>query len=247
MKITIRRKIDTLYAFEVKPELNQELWIGDSSPKPEVKDRLMAIVTDFMEKIDIRGVEIKDVIITGSLANYNWSKYSDIDLHILINFSDVDENVELVKRFFDAVRSNWNKVHDIRIKGYEVELYMQDEHESHASTGVYSLLKDDWVVKPQQENPEIDETNVTKKAASLMREIEKLEKMYERADYADVQRYGGMLKNKLKKMRRTGLETGGVFSVENLAFKVLRRSGHMGILYDTIRKAYDSKMSMTEQ
>ena len=224
MKITIRRKIDTLYAFEVKPELNQELWIGDSSPKPEVKDRLMAIVTDFMEKIDIRGVEIKDVIITGSLANYNWSKYSDIDLHILINFSDVDENVELVKRFFDAVRSNWNKVHDIRIKGYEVELYMQDEHESHASTGVYSLLKDDWVVKPQQENPEIDETNVTKKAASLMREIEKL-----------------------KKMRRTGLETGGVFSVENLAFKVLRRSGHMGILYDTIRKAYDSKMSMTEQ
>ena len=56
-----------------------------------------------------------------------------------------------------------------------------------------------------------------------------------------------MLKNKLKKMRRTGLETGGVFSVENLAFKVLRRSGHMGILYDTIRKAYDSKMSMTEQ
>ena len=102
-------------------------------------------------------------------------------------------------------------------------------------------------MKPEREKPEIDEMNVTKKAGALMREIVKLENLYNRGDYVSVQRYGGMLKNNLKKMRRSGLETGGVFSVENLAFKVLRRSGHMGILYDTIRKAYDSKMSMTEQ
>jgi len=247
LKITIRPKVDTLFAFDVQPELNQDLWVGDVAPRPEIKDRLMLIVEDFMNRLDIAGAQLKDVIITGSLANYNWSKYSDIDLHLLINFSEVDENTELVKKFFDAIRSNWNKVHDIRIKGYEVELYIQDEQESHTSTGVYSLMRDEWLVRPRRREPEVDELNVSKKAGALMREIVKLKNTHDRGDYASVQRHGAKLKNKLKKMRRSGLETGGVFSVENLAFKVLRRSGHMKILYDIIRKAYDSSMSVTEQ
>jgi len=247
LKITIRPKVDTLFTFDVQPELNQELWIGAVAIRPEIKDRLMMIVGDFMERLDIPAAQLKDVVLTGSMANYNWSKYSDIDLHLLINFSDVDENVELVKRFFDAIRSNWNKTHDIRIKGYEVELYIQDEQESHTSTGVYSLSRGEWLVKPQRSEPEVDELNVTKKAGVLMREITKLKNLHDRKDYLSVQKHGDKLKKKLKKMRQSGLETGGVFSVENLAFKVLRRSGHMKLLYDTIRKAYDSTMSVTEQ
>ena len=42
--------------------------------------------------------------LTGSLANYNWSSFSDVDLHIIVDFSQIDENYELVKGFFDNAR-----------------------------------------------------------------------------------------------------------------------------------------------
>ena len=59
---------------------------------------------------------------TGSLANYNWSKFSDIDLHIIVNYEDIDDNSELVKDYVTAKRIVWNDTHDIKIYGFEVEV-----------------------------------------------------------------------------------------------------------------------------
>ena len=183
-------------------------------------------------------VEVKDVIITGSIANYNWSKFSDIDVHILVDFATVDENRELVKRFFDAVRSNWNKLHNIYVKGHEVEIYLQDVNEPHISTGVYSLSERKWRVRPKKIKPYIDKHTATKKMKYIAREIDKLEGLYERGQHQEAYSKALALKEKIKRMRQAGLQKSGIYSPENLAFKMLRRSGDIEMLFNVFTKAY---------
>ena len=142
------RKID-LGGFTMNDELNPKIWDENQKMKPEVKKNLLKIADDYFESLKIPGVDIEDVCITGSLANYNWSKYSDVDLHIIIDYKDVPVDEALVQDFFKSKSSNWNKEHDVKIYDYDVELYVQDINESHHSTGVYSILNNEWVTKPQ--------------------------------------------------------------------------------------------------
>ena len=132
-----------LSTFKLKETLNPKIWTNEEI-NPEVAQKLMEIANNFWDGLDLKDVDIVDIIITGSIANYNWTEMSDIDLHILVNFADVDENTELVDAYFRNVRANWNKTHNIMIKGHEVEVYLQDASEPHVSTGVYSLSRNEW-------------------------------------------------------------------------------------------------------
>ena len=243
--ITIGAPEDDLMAFDVQPDLNQKIWDGDEGVRPGVKGALMAIVEEFMEGLDM-DLDLKDVILTGSLANYNWSKFSDIDLHLLLDFSEVNDNTEMVKKFFDAVRSNWNKLHDILVKGHEVEIYVQDEQEPHVSTGVYSLMDDRWLVKPKKVRPAIDRHTATKKMKQMAREVDKLSLLYDNGRYEEAYDYAEHLKDKLKRMRRAGLDRSGIYSPENLAFKMLRRSGDIEQLFSVYTQAYDKIHSLDQ-
>ncbi len=236
---------DELMAFDVQPDLNQKIWEDDKRVRPGVKAALMDIVDEFVEGLDLEA-EIKDVIITGSLANYNWSKFSDIDLHILVDFAEVNENEEMVKKFFDAVRSNWNKLHNILVKGHEVEIYVQDEHEPHVSTGVYSLMDDQWLVTPKKVKPELDKLTALKKMKYLAREVDKLSAVYDNGQYEEAFDMAQRLKEKLKRMRQGGLEESGIYSPENLAFKMLRRSGDIEQLFAIYTAAYDKIHSLDQ-
>ena len=77
-----------------------------------------------LDFIDFIGVPllIEDVIFTGSLANYNWSEYSDIDLHVVCDFiqimpgmpkgkvrSRVIMTPQNAKRFLQALNENIQK------------------------------------------------------------------------------------------------------------------------------------------
>jgi len=233
-------------SFDVQSELNPEIWAG-SDMHPRIRERLRQIAEEFIDNLDLPALAIKDIILTGSLANFNWSNYSDLDVHIVVDFRDIDENEGFVKKYFDAVRSNWNRVHDIKIKGFDVELYVQDDDEKHTSTGVFSLLHNEWETFPEMESHEADVAEVFKKARPLIRDLEKVERFHSREKYAEAIESGNRLKVKLQKMRKAGLEAEGVFSLENLAFKVLRRGGHMKRLYDTVRAAYDASKSLADQ
>ena len=238
-------KEDDLATFEMQPQFQQKIWDGDEKIRPGVKAALMDIVDEFIERLDL-DAEIKDIIMTGSLANYNWSKFSDIDLHVIIDFKEVNDNEELVKRFFDAVRSNWNKTHDIKVKGHEVELYVQDENEPHVSTGVYSLMNDKWLVKPNKVKPFIDKRTAKKKAADIEREVDKVASVLYDGNHEAALDKAAYLKEKIKTMRQAGLEKAGVFSPENLAFKMLRRSEALSKLHDVYIKAYDQALSLDQ-
>ena len=95
--------------------LNESLWDENDQLKPEVAKKLLQIAQQFMSKTQGADAEIKDITFTGSLANYNYSMLSDIDLHILIDFKDLNDDTSLVKDYFNAVKALWNLLHNIKI------------------------------------------------------------------------------------------------------------------------------------
>ena len=237
------RKID-LSGFQMQDELNPKIWDENKKLRPEVRKNILKIADDYFESLEIPGVDIEDVTMTGSLANYNWSKYSDVDLHIVINYKDVPVDEDLVMDFFKSKSSNWNKEHDVKIYGYDVELYVQDINEEHHSTGVYSILNNEWVIKPEKKKISFSDKSVNEKANRIMDQIESLYDEMEDGEYESVVKGVDKLTEKIKKMRKSGLESGGEFSVENIVFKVLRRNGMLDRLYDIKTVAYDKSVTL---
>lgn len=234
------------YIPEIKEELNTDIWNSDDKLKPEISEKLLRIAEDFYEKLDL-SAPILDVTFTGSLANYNWSEMSDIDLHIIIDYSDVNEDIELVRKYLMEAKTNWNRNHDINIKGHEVEIYVQNAKEPHHSTGVYSIMNDEWEIKPEPQTFSVSEDAVNQKAEAFMSSVEMIEKLKSEGKFEEVYGESDRLREKLSKYRQSGLETGGEFSVENLVFKALRNNEYLSRLSDLKREAYDEIMTVKEQ
>ena len=236
-----------LSSFEMHDKLDQDFWNQpDDNLDPEIQEKLLIIANDFYNSLEVGDVPYEDVTFTGSLAAFNYSRFSDVDLHILLDFRDIDEKVDLVREYFNAMKALWNRLHDIRIKGYEVEIYVQDINDPHEAQGLYSVLTGEWLKKPAFELKDFDRDNIKKKAASLMDQVDRVEKLIDGGKYEEAEKYADKLKEKIRKMRQTGLETIGAYSVENLAFKVLRRTDYLGKLSDAKRKAYDSMLSLKQ-
>jgi len=234
-------QFEPIKSFRLQDDLNSEFW-DDFNLDSEIKSELLNLANDYFENLDLGNVELKDVIFTGSLANYNWSKYSDIDLHLVFDFSDVNEDVDLVRKYLDAIEKSWKLQHDIQIKGYDVEIYCQDSNQEHHSTGIYSLINDEWIKKPTKEDFEPDEDSIKKKASIYMGSINDLEKDVESGKSYNI------LKSKIKKIwkkikdaRQAGLEREGEFSVENLVFKLMRRNGYIEKFMNLKAKSYDKQ------
>tara|TARA_Y100000114_G_C11761384_1_gene329939 strand:+ start:1602 stop:2408 length:807 start_codon:yes stop_codon:yes gene_type:complete len=208
-----------------------------------VSRKLTAIADDVISSLNLN-VEIKDIIITGSIASYNWHELSDIDLHILIDFEEVGESFDLVKRMLDQTRINWNKKHNILIAGKEVELYFQHYTEPHESNGVWSLMNEKWITKPVKLNPEIDIATTEKKAEAIAQCVEHLFEMFSEGDFKEAYNYSIKIKDKIAKMRQSGLAKEGIYSPENLAFKMLRNAGYLEKVSLLKVQAYDKMMSL---
>jgi hypothetical protein len=236
-----------LSSFEMHDELDKDFWNQpDDNLDPEIQEKLMIIANDFYNSLEVGDVPYEDVTFTGSLAAYNYSRFSDVDLHILLDFRDVDDKTDLVREYFNAMKALWNRLHDIRIKGYEVEIYVQDVNDPHEAQGLYSVLNDEWVKKPTLDKKDFDRDNIKKKAASLMDQVDRVDRLIDDGKFEEAEKYADKLKEKIRKMRKSGLETIGAYSVENLAFKVLRRTDYLEKLSNAKRKAYDSMLSLKQ-
>ena len=233
-----------LSSFKVKDQLNPKIFDENQKIHPKIKTRLIMIADDFFDTLELPCVDVTVITLTGSLANYNWSKFSDVDLHILIDYNEVDDNESLVSEYLAAKKNIWNEKHDITIKGYDVELYVQDMNEEHVSTGVYSIMWDDWLVKPERGTPKIDYKKVKQKASSIIDSYDSLMQSYYQGDYDKVIRRINTTRQKIKKMRQAGLDREGEYSYENITFKVLRRVGLLDKLSDLETMAYDKSLSM---
>jgi predicted nucleotidyltransferase len=240
---------ELLKSFEPQTKLNTKVWedsSGSPKMKPEIRDGLLQIAYEFIEFLDV-DIVVTDIILTGSLSNYNWSKYSDFDLHIVANFEQYNQNqVKLYETLFNLKKMLFNQKHDITIKGYEVELYVQNETESHFSTGVYSVLFDEWSNVPKREKVSVDKELLKEKSKQWMNIIDNLIETIKDDDVRTAKELVQKYKDKLKKFRSCGLEKDGEYSTENLVFKILRRNGYIEKLNDLSTKIIDKKLSMNQ-
>ena len=240
-------------SFKPKDSLSDQIFEGSEgefSMRDDVRKKLLEISNSFIESLGF-DFFIHDILLTGSLSNYNWSQYSDVDLHILIDFDELDKDSKkdsvalhsIMKEFFDAKKNVWNEKHEIKIKGYDVELYVQDVNEEHISSGVYSVLHNKWVLEPKKDSPNIDDRKILKKGEEYAKKIDKLVKI---GNTKDVTPEIESLRKKIKEFRQSGLESGGEYSYENLTFKLLRRNGYISKLLKLKTDITSKKLSITQ-
>ena len=217
----------------VNKHLNPKIW-DQGDLKPEIADKLKEIAEAFLDFVGV-DLEVKDLTVTGSNANYTWTAYSDLDLHVIVPGIPTEQEREL----YTAKKNLWSEQHDIKIKGMPVEAYIQGEDEQHHSTGVYSIMKQDWLTVPKKTKPKVDDRAVSAKYQEIAWGIgQALDSM----DLEKLQR----VKDKVTQMRKSGLSRAGEWSVENLVFKQLRNVGLIDKMSDRIRRLQDQQLSLAQ-
>ena len=226
--------------------LHPRFWDESGNFDPEVREKLLTIARDVTEQAGVDESLVDDVQLTGSLANYNYTDFSDLDTHILLDFSKVNADEDLVKKALDGKRFAWNLRHDIKIGNHDVEVYFQDVDEPHKASGLYSLKSGDWIVKPEFNEPAVDERDVTVKADRIKGEIADLEFELQSAEGEELKGLivaAEALREKVSKMRKDSLESDGEFGIGNLAFKELRNSDYIERLIDVSSAIYDKQFT----
>jgi hypothetical protein len=229
---------DMITEYETQKTLNPLLWDGDVL-HPKLRVGFMKIAKVFYNFLEVN-VPILDVILIGSNANYNWTSYSDIDLHVVINYAEIDDNMLLVKNYMHAKKSIWNSHYPLTYRGTNIELYAQDLNQLEPlSAGSYSVMRGEWITNPSAKIVTIDDALILQKAEPFQYEIDQLSELD--PNLSDViQR----LKLRLRKFRQSGLESDGEYSIENMAYKYLRNHGYLNKLTQLHQQATMNKLSI---
>jgi len=235
-------------SFNLQKSLQPKIWSGDNQKmNPKVRHNLLEIAHQFIDSFGL-DVVIDDIIVTGSIANYNWSEYSDVDLHILVDYSQFQKEMkDVYVEYFDLKKIVFNQKRNLKMFGFDVEVFVEDSDVKGISGGLYSILNDEWIKKPQKENFKVENSEIIKTAKKWMRLIDNLIKHLKGEDIETIRNSAKVIKDKLKKYRVGGLNKGGELGLENLVFKVLRRNGYINKLYNIPIDIIDKKLSLDEK
>lgn len=242
-----------LSSFKKKDSLTPKLW-KDGKLDSRVRLKLLDIADDFWKFVNLSWVKPKGIILTGSICNFNWSDKSDIDLHLIADFKEIDDKDEFVRDYLDSKKNEWNNEHNrLKIHGFPVELYVQNVGEMPKSSGIYDLEEDDWVSEPSKNDVQpirLNKFEIKDKAAKIMTiidnmydELESTDDSYKIREIGDDASY---LWKKVKSMRKNSLEKHGESGVGNIVYKLLRRSNYLDKLFDLSTIVYDRTNSITE-
>lgn len=242
-----------LNSFKKRSELAPKIWDGDKL-NSRARLKLLDIADDFWESTNIGWVRPKGIVLMGSICNYNWSKFSDIDLHLQVDFSEIDEKKDFVQEYFNGKKNEWNKEHsNLKIFGFPVELYVEDIDADTNSGGIYDLEENDWVKKPSKDGIKpigLNKYSIKDKSAEIMTDIDDLYGAFKKTDDdAELREIGKKARHILdyiKTMRKKGLNRGGESDSFNIIYKVLRRTGYMDILWNLSSELYDKLNSIDE-
>lgn len=215
-------------------KLNPKLW-NSTKLRPDVRDQLMLIAQDFLEELGVHDLDVKDITISGSNAAFSYTKHSDLDLHILVDMGNLPVD-EVYKELFTAKKTIYNDTHDIKINNIPVELYVQDSRQPVVSLGEYSVMNDQWIRIPTKRRSDFDQTATKSKYEKLLGllEIALQSKKYSKVKH---------IIDTIKRYRQAGLDKGGEFGPENLAYKMLRSQGYITKLFDLKNKLHSEKLS----
>lgn len=222
-------------------ELNSKIWDSIGNLKGQVKDKLLQIADAWVAFTKIPPALIHDIVITGGNVNYNYTPNSDIDLHIVMSRSAINPDRAFVDEYLQDKKILWTLQHpDISIYGYPVELYAQDiDEQPHANQGVYSLIQNRWIARPQMLDLHFeDDYHLQKKVTFYKDMIDKMIADNASDDSIDI------LKDKIKKMRGDSIAKDGEFAFGNLIFKDLRNAGYLDKLNDYKKTKQDKILSL---
>jgi len=224
-------EFDISTAVVFRDSLNPKLW-QDEVLIPEIRRGLLEIAKDFIDFIGIQ-LPLVDITISGSNAAFSYTSYSDIDLHLIVKSPNREELVQL----YDAKKNQYNAIHDIKVKGMEVEVYIQPDDQVHHSLGIYSVLNNKWISEPKKEKINIDSNDVKEKYLHYRDKIKVGLKSEELAVVGEIW-------NDIKRMRKAGLDKNGEFSIENVTFKMLRNENWLGKIKDHMQDLEDKQLSI---
>lgn len=218
----------------MQKELNPKLW-EDKKLKRDVREAIIDIVSEFMDNLIIP-VEILDVRVVGSNASYNYTEHSDLDVHIISNLELVGSPTEIVQALYNSERSNFNRTHNIKIKGIDVELYVEDVNSSVTSNGIYSVIDDIWIKEPQI----IKERSVKIDKKELHDLVNSVKSVLADGDSDDIKDCINML----YLMRKDSIATDGEYGVGNLLFKEIRNRGLLSALKDKYNEMISDELTL---
>lgn len=235
------KKLKTDVEIEYHKNLNSQFWL-DNHLKSNIRKNLLNLAKFYFEQLDL-GIELKDVIFTGSLANYNYTNLSDIDLHLVIDYKKLTDDEDFAKEFFGDKRAIWADSNQIEIYGYPVEIYVQDESQldDKGMGAMYSLLKNKWIKKPKYNLPEVDRHLITQKVNKYLDILNKISIMKDSIKKVDS--YNKVFE-KIRDDRRKATKEEGEFSVDNLVFKVLRNKKVFDIVKNNKKEIVNNVFSI---
>jgi len=222
--------------------LNSNIWLNNHL-KSNIRKNLLNLAKFYLKSLDLdSNVKLNDIIFTGSLANYNYTDNSDIDLHIVIDYKDISDDTDFVMNYFLQKRAAWETSNDVKINNYPVEIYVQDVNEQTVGkSAMYSILNNKWVKKPKYKLPDVDRHLITQKVNEYLDIFNKISMMGDSIKKIDV--YNKVLK-KIKKERGEATQTEGEFSVNNLVFKVLRNKKVFDIIKNDKKEIVNNVFSI---
>lgn len=247
-----------LNSFNVRNVLNKRFWIMDGKTKEyklssKVRLRLLDIADDFIKELSVSWVKPIDIQFTGSLANYNWSRYSDVDIHIIYDFKKIYKKSDFVDDYFKAKKEMWLKNHNkLKIYGFPIEISIEDANERNPSSGKYSLESNKWIKEPSDfQDAKLNAKYIKDYSAKVMTEIDKIEKQIDNeTDRHKIEVLGNKIENifsRLKNLRAEGLKSSQKeMSSGNIIYKLIRRMKYIDKIWNIANKAYDKANSITE-
>lgn len=220
---------------QVHDALNPKIWEEDRSLKPEVRTKLIEIVHAFEDYIDME-LRIVDIQLVGSNASYNYTDESDLDCHIIANFEYSDVPKEYLQTIYNLKKTAFNKETDIKIRGIDVELYVQDVRSTTISNGIYSVCDDEWIKEPKP----IKSFTKHNTSTEVNKWQSKIMSVLADGDYEDISN----CIDALYLMRTNSIAVEGEYGKGNQVFKDIRNLGLLDRLKDARLKVLSKQLSL---
>jgi hypothetical protein len=222
-------------SFRVHDKLNPAFWNGEKI-KPEVRSHLLKVAQAWADFVDIKKSKIKDILLLGGNAGYNYTKYSDLDLHIV---ADTKSCPDVMSDYYQAKKQLWALTHNVKVYGHDVEPYVEEPgKDRRKSQGVFSLKSNKWLIKPEKFSGELDKDLLNQKVNDM---IGKINRSIQSSNNEEVLE---KLLKKIRDMRNSGLDKAGEYAFENLVFKELRNKGYIDKLATYILKLQDKSLTL---
>lgn len=226
-------------SIEKHDTLNPLIWEGETL-RSDVRTAILEIVNKYIEDSEVLSLEdVIDIELLGSNASYNYTKDSDLDIHLVVNMEMISSDPALVQIACNAEKALFNKAYEITIKGIEIELYVEDVKAGAVSNGVFSVSKNEWIKMPvPKQIPDIkeDEEYLGLLDAWMIRA--------KKACNSDSRIEVMTFINDLYNLRRISIMTDGEYALGNLVFKEIRNHGLLQELKDSLNKLASKELSL---